>query len=759
MIKTELNSSSDDDELVNPKKRLSKPLKSNVQTKIEEAEEDSLDKVVPFLDEETDDEDGLNPRFFENQHPVLEQERKHVCQRADPAPQPAVPDKWKLVPAFLKTHIEKFGLEEYRKIWVGRVNYEEGLDDVNNNVTPQECRLRDLTYSAPILVDLEYTRGNQRVLRRGQVIGRMPIMIRSNRCALHQMETLEDMAKTRECAYDPGGYFIIRGTEKVVLMHEQMAKNRIMINRNSKKELVCEVLSSTSQRKSKTYVVNKKGKYYVQHNQLSEDVPIAVLFKALGMESDADVVSLIGSEEYFIGHIGASMIEGSMLKVRKCRLRDLTYSAPILVDLEYTRGNQRVLRRGQVIGRMPIMIRSNRCALHQMETLEDMAKTRECAYDPGGYFIIRGTEKVVLMHEQMAKNRIMINRNSKKELVCEVLSSTSQRKSKTYVVNKKGKYYVQHNQLSEDVPIAVLFKALGMESDADVVSLIGSEEYFIGHIGASMIEGSMLKVRSVEEAVRFIAGKVKLRRVRNVSTEMREHDALDFLTNSFIAHIPCNDGSMLMKAIYLGLMVRRLIEAEVGIFSEDDRDFYGNKRIELAGSMLALLFEDLFKRFNMELKRVADTHLTKNLATPLDIIKHIRQDFITSGLTYALSTGNWIIKRFKMQRMGVTQVLCRLSYISVLGMMSRINSTFERTRKVSGPRSLQPSQWGMLCPCDTPEGESCGLVKSLALMCHITTDSDDEQIRRLMYNCGVESMTYNRVAAIHQSHIYTAFLN
>ena len=160
-----------------------------------------------------------------------------------------------------------------------RVNYEEEIGDVNNKITPQECRLRDITYSAPIMVDLEYTRGNQRVLRRGLTIGRMPIMVRSNRCALYQMETLEDMAKTRECAYDPGGYFIIRGTEKVVLMHEQMAKNRIMINRNSKKELVCEVMSVTSQRKSKTYMVNKKGKYYVQHNQLSEDIPIIVLFK------------------------------------------------------------------------------------------------------------------------------------------------------------------------------------------------------------------------------------------------------------------------------------------------------------------------------------------------------------------------------------------------------------------------------------------------------------------------------------------------
>ena len=157
--------------------------------------------------------------------------------------------------------------------------------------------------------------------------------------------------------------------------------------------------------------------------------------------------------------------------------------------------------------------------------------------------------------------------------------------------------------------------------------------------------------------------------------------------------------------------------------------------------MLALLFEDLFKTFNTTLKSGIDKVLKKpSRTTEFDAFNTMQftGDLITSGFVRAISTGNWSLKRFKMDRAGVTHVLSRLSFISALGMMTRISSQFEKTRKVSGPRALQPSQWGMLCPSDTPEGEACGLVKNLALMTHITTDVDEGPIISLAHLLGVE---------------------
>eukprot|EP00249_Psilotum_nudum_P005862 c19287_g1_i1 orf=267-2693(+) len=203
-----------------------------------------------------------------------------------------------------------------------------------------------------------------------------------------------------------------------------------------------------------------------------------------------------------------------------------------------------------------------------------------------------------------------------------------------------------------------------------------------------------------------------------------------------------------------------MLEAMMDSSFIDDKDYVGNKRLELAGQLLALLFEDLFKRMSTEIKRQMDATLSKaNRSTQFDVAKIIRPDMLSQGLEHAISSGNWTVKRFRMDRKGVTQVVSRLSYIAALGHMTRISSQFEKTRKVSGPRALQPSQWGMLCPCDTPEGEACGLTKNLALMTHVTTDEEEVPLINLCTALGVEDLSLLSGDEIHSLKAYMIIFN
>ena len=151
--------------------------------------------------------------------------------------------------------------------------------------------------------------------------------------------------------------------------------------------------------------------------------------------------------------------------------------------------------------------------------------------------------------------------------------------------------------------------------------------------------------------------------------------------------------------------------------------------------------------------------LGKSKKEKFDALTCIRADTITLGLEMSISSGNWSLKRFKMERKSVTQVLSRLSYISALGMMARINSQFEKTRKISGPRALQPSHWGIICPSDTPEGESCGLVKNLALTTHVTTDSPDQPLLRICIDLGMEDAALLGGDELYSKKHYLVFLN
>ncbi|PFH56517.1 hypothetical protein XA68_16397 [Ophiocordyceps unilateralis] len=407
----------------------------------------------------------------------------------------------------------------------------------------------------------------------------------------------------------------------------------------------------------------------------------------------------------------------------ECRLRDMTYAAPILVDIAYIRDRQRIVRKGVPLGRMPVMLKSSKCRLSGANNSQ-MEAMNECPLDPGGYFIINGTEKVILIQEQLSKNRVIVEADEKNNVIsASVTSSTHERKSKTH----------PHHEF-----------------------LINFDE------------ATKVGVFTQHQALEYIGARVKMgSRKAQFGPQVRRNsveEGLDALANLVIAHVPIEGLDFYPKAIYVAMMTRRVLMTSQDAKLVDDRDFVGNKRLELAGQLLSLLFEDLFKRFMGEVKMSIDKFLKKNnRAVPLDAVHMISNhaNNIGLGINRAIQTGNWSVKRFNMNRAGVTHVLSRLSYISALGMMTRINSQFEKTRKVSGPRALQPSQWGMLCPSDTPEGEACGLIKNLALMTHITTNIEEGPLKRwiLTLDIGVEPIRNFTGAEMHRPGSYTIHVN
>lgn len=437
-----------------------------------------------------------------------------------------------------------------------------------------------------------------------------------------------------------------------------------------------------------------------------------------------------------------STLQETKVTPHECRLRDLTYSSLIRVDVKYKKGNsdQVIIQQNIPIGRIPIMLRSSHCILAGKNEKE-MASMLECPNDPGGYFVCKGTEKVILIQEQLSKNRIIVDQFS--EIEATVTSSTDERKSVTKVTVKHGKIYLKHNSLTEEIPIVAALKAMGATSDKEIVQWVcGVDEKFIETFSPSLEEAIQLGLFTQAQCLKYMNQRVKMakRATSGTARGRQKEEAFDILADFVLAHVVVNDLNLQPKIVYLANMVRRVIMAIHDKKYVDDRDYVGNKRLELAGQMMSLLFEDLFKTFCNQVKGLIDKDFQKQHRSanfePLNYLK-TAQNFITEGFVRCISTGNWNLKRFKMDRAGVTQVLTRLSYVSALGMMTRISSQFEKTRKVSGPRSLQPSQWGMLCPADTPEGEACGLVKNLALMTHITTDTDYDALVKYVYTLGV----------------------
>ncbi|PNH03106.1 DNA-directed RNA polymerase II subunit rpb2 [Tetrabaena socialis] len=226
-------------------------------------------------------------------------------------------------------------------------------------------------------------------------------------------------------------------------------------------------------------------------------------------------------------------------------------------------------------------------------------------------------------------------------------------------------------------------------------------------------------------------------------SDVSEYDVvMNMLEHELFPHIGTD---LYIKAVYLGFMVRKLLRCSLGEWSLDDRDSYVNKRIDTPGILIANLFRQYYAKAvkdmrNLILKDVVNwpwraTNKLINVITKNNVYKLIKPTIIESGLKYGLATGNWGVKSSR-QRQGVAQVLNRMTYLSTLSHLRRINTPIEKTGKLVQPRKLHPTQWGVICPSETPEGASVGLVKNLAMTTTITIASNALHVRQLLLDLG-----------------------
>jgi len=286
--------------------------------------------------------------------------------------------------------------------------------------------------------------------------------------------------------------------------------------------------------------------------------------------------------------VGEGDFHNKSVTPHECRLRDTTYSAPIFVTISYTRGRQVVKRPNVCIGRMPIMLRSNKCVLTGKSEAQ-LARMTECPLDPGGYFIVKGTEKVILVQEQLSKNRIIVETDPVKGVVVASCTSSTHTglKTKTYVATKKGKIYLRHNSIHEDVPIAIALKALGLQSDKEILLLTaGSTEEYRSTFATNLEEAAKLGVFTQQQALEFIGSRVKVNRRVVGPRRPAWEEAMEALATIVLAHVSVKMNALgqmdfMPKAIFIGTMTRRVLMAMQDESLVDDRDYVGNKRLEL----------------------------------------------------------------------------------------------------------------------------------------------------------------------------------
>ena len=524
------------------------------------------------------------------------------------------------------------------------------------------------------------------------------------------------------------------------------------------------------------------------------------------------------------------------LEPNYARLKGMTYSTQLSASVQrtvYVGGKVRDNPTTEIVqvSKLPVMLKSEPCTLANL-SFEELPRHKECPYDIGGYFIVNGTERVIVAQEKMSSNHVYVFKGKKPySHTCDVRShreddfrpASTMKLSIYHEGNKdeaKSRTIVAKIPMTRDeIPIAVLMRALGCTRDGDILdricfdtndremfdivlpslrnapprsnSDIKTQEEALYNIGkrlaskpsndrAKLIESarSVLEMEllphinpSREELEQYLndedededededmngdddndneeddeeddeededdeyggrRGRNERRGRRGRNSRRSEEAAMRLQERR-----QRQAQTFSRKAYFLGYCVNKMLNVVLGRRQEDDRDHYGNKRLSLSGSLLREIFKVALQRTMMRIEGELRRDPSKDTKTAF------RMEQIQTAFEYSLGTGNWSLPREPAMHTGICQVLNRLNYSSTLSHLRRLNTPMERSGKLTKPRQLHNTHWGMICPVETPEGHSCGLVKNLALMTHVSVGSSEfvSTISEILENKGLTSI-------------------
>ena len=448
---------------------------------------------------------------------------------------------------------------------------------------------------------------------------------------------------------------------------------------------------------------------------------------------------------------------------QEAKLRNFTYASNMTIDIniDYIIRNSESMDNPKTItkvlpkiniGKMPIMLKSSICVLTQQNMLNNMT-SGECPMDCGGYFIIKGSEKTVLGQERAAENKIYCfdgKNTTKWDWVAEIKSvpdfkCISPKQIEMMVSSKNNGFgygiYVTIPRIKQPIELFILFRALGILTDKKICEFIvlnidqPKQEKILKYLQASIIDAN--KITNQEEAIKYISSNVAYNPInmdRDQGYKKKQEFAIDILENDLFPH--CKTPKQ--KIYFLGYMANQLIRTALGWVPTNDRDSYLNKRIELTGTLLNNLFRNYFNKLVKEMQKQIIREINngswrsvqdyENIINITNIYKIMKSTTIENGINRALSTGDFSIKQSNSSKVGVAQVLNRLTYASSLSHLRRINTPLEKSGELIAPRKLHNTTWGFLCPAETPEGQSIGIVKNISYMAHLTIPTNSEPL-------------------------------